>query len=583
MEERDERWRLWCVVVVLLLAGAASAYLRMDATVGDRWVGPLDAAAYANQGRSLAEGDGLFIRYISSFYRPYDPAIWRPDDHWPPAMGIVLAPFFWWFGPTTWTARLVSVLIGTIALPLSVASLAHAVGRRASTTLLAGLLVLHTPEFVKQSVIPMSDLLLATLTATMLACIVRGGRWLWLGGLLAAATWYAKGSQLAMVLVFPALVVAIHGWSVLRAKRLHQAQALLLAGLLPLMALNTAHYGKPILNTQSQAGTYVGYGGWYTDHVKIYWGVEAPQFEDRWNQGWGTYLDRTWYNQRTYFSLLFLGLRQQAHRVGVNEEIETAIAERAVHRVPTWEVALPNATGGLCLLALWLTSIARGVQSIRRDGMDAIRSATWSRQTGVAWMVAIYFGVFASGIIFLWVVVWRYVYPGMAVLTAVSCGLAALYLPRSWSDRALVPFATAALVAVFAGWPVWTMTRGRLEAPQLETTEAEEVASWMSEHHPDGVVMMTHALQMTFYGAPNLRGVVIPKADDPAHLAGVAYYYGVTHMMKRSSLRELEDTWPGVLVWTKGAPKGLRTVDWSKIPMGEIRVPGSDQDLRDAP
>jgi hypothetical protein len=587
--------RSWiAVALVIALAAWLSIDARMDAMAGDRWIGSLDAASYASQGRALAEGDGLYIRYISSFYRPYDPAIWRPDDHWPPAMGIALAPLFWLLGASVETARLGSLLVATAALPMAAAALAGVVGRSATAALVAGLLVMHTPIYVKQSVEPMSDLLLATLTVAMLACVVQGGRWLLLGGFLAAATWYAKGSHLVMAVAFPAMVVAVHGLPALRSRSLMGAQAVLFATLLPLLALNTSHYGTPVLSTQSQAGTYVGYGGWYSEHTRIYWGLDEPQFEDRWSQGLGPYAERAWLNARTYGGMLLAGSPLPQHRIGVgarasrprmvdpHREVGEPRERRGREYFLTPEVALVNAPGALALVVLLLRSLRRGLGALRRRGTEAL-ATPWSRETGLAWMLAVYFGVFAAGIIALWVVVWRYAYPGMVVLTAVSVGLAVPRLRSTADDRGFWFLAGLSTLLVLAGWAGNTVDRADLDPPRTTMSAAEEVARWAAEAHPDGtVIMMHHALQMTFYGPSEVRGVVLPYSEDPAHTLGVAWYYGVSYILDRTgpTVEGVRQAWPDALRPVAGGPAGLLAIDWSAVPEGGVQLPGGDADIR---
>ena len=56
---------------------------------------------------------------VSFFFIPYPREVTHREDHWPPFVAFVAAPFVRIWGPEAWVIKLAPILIGSIGLPLA--------------------------------------------------------------------------------------------------------------------------------------------------------------------------------------------------------------------------------------------------------------------------------------------------------------------------------------------------------------------------------------------------------------------------------------------------------------------------------
>lgn len=177
-----------------------------------QFIGHADEAAYVTMGRSLAQGRGLSVDYVSWFFIPYSPEITRREDHWPPFMGFAIAPFFHFFGDEPWVSKIAPILIGSLGLPLAAAGLGLALSRRGYVALAAGLLMLANTMIFTESLKTLSDIATAALLAAFCAAIIgaRYCKWLHLlAGAFLALTYFSKGSQIVLLGLYPLMVLLI--------------------------------------------------------------------------------------------------------------------------------------------------------------------------------------------------------------------------------------------------------------------------------------------------------------------------------------------------------------------------------------
>ncbi len=79
-----------------------------------------------------------------------------------------------------------------------------------------------------------------------------------------------------------------------------------------------------------------------------------------------------------------------------------------------------------------------------------------------------------------------------------------------------------------------------------------------------------------------MRAVALPWTADPAELLGVAWHYGVTHLVTEpgwAGLAELRKAHPGVLEPVNEELRVYR-VRWKKVPPGGVRLPHGTGDAR---
>ncbi len=221
---RRSRWR-WvgyalhlvaAITVVALIAffGQRQAAEKIETIKPIQFIGHSDEAAYALMGKSLSEGRGIYVNYVSMFFDKYPQTITRREDHWPPFMGAAIAVFFHFMGVHAWVARLPPILFGSIGIPLMTALLVYALCRRWYAGLVAALVIMANADIYTQSVRTLSDGAAAMLVAGFCACIVLAGRRPWFhifAGAFAAAAYYAKGSEMILLALYPLLAVLTCG------------------------------------------------------------------------------------------------------------------------------------------------------------------------------------------------------------------------------------------------------------------------------------------------------------------------------------------------------------------------------------
>ena len=284
---RSSALAIVAAVAVVAAFGCLSAALRFELIALDRTIGRSDTAAYAEMGRSLAAGRGLAVRYISSFYYPYDRAIDRLDDHWPPLMGVLIAPFFATLGVSAANAKIPAVLMGALGLPLAATWLGIAVSRRAWVGVVAGLLMIVNRQVLLESLTTLADVTLAALLTGFCAAMIgaRSRPRLYLvAGLLGALAYYAKLSELILVGLFPVTAFLIAGPRVLRRRWMYAGWGVLVAGILPWQLSNLYQYGSPIHSIHNHVSGFIGLDVWETSHYRPYWGRDLPRTSDRWTK-----------------------------------------------------------------------------------------------------------------------------------------------------------------------------------------------------------------------------------------------------------------------------------------------------------
>lgn len=307
---RSSRLGVIAAFTVVLALGCVSAAARFDVLALDRTIGHSDTAAYAEMGRSLAEGRGLRVGYISSFYYAYDPVIDRRDDHWPPLMGVLIAPFFATLGVSALHAKIPAVLMGALGLPLATTWLGVVVSRRAWVGAAAGLLMIVNRQLFRESLTTLSDVTLAALLTAFCAALVAARarpRAYLAAGALGALAYYAKSSEVMLAGLFPCLALLIAGPRALRQRWMYVGWGLLVAGMLPWQIANLREWGSPLHSAQNHVSGFIGLDVWENRHYHPYWGKDLPTTRDRWTR----YADRYWQlvsrQREEYARLVLLG------------------------------------------------------------------------------------------------------------------------------------------------------------------------------------------------------------------------------------------------------------------------------------
>ncbi|MBY0278635.1 hypothetical protein K2Z84_25155, partial [Candidatus Binatia bacterium] len=147
--------------------------------------------------------------------------------------------------------------------------------------------------------------------------------------------------------------------------------------------------------------------------------------------------------------------------------------------------------------------------------------------------------------------------------------------------------ATAALVALAAlrapELIAWQQTQAGVK-PGFRGTPTERLGTWIARTLPaNAVVMDRQPWELRFYAPSSVKTVAIPYVDDVRTTLGIAYWYGVTHIVPDPARPELtaylERLGPGVS--RLAAPVPVYAIDWSAIPHGDVVLPHQTTDARD--
>lgn len=557
-------------------------------------VGHADEAAYALQARGLALHGSSRVPYVSVFFRRYDPPIWRHDDHWPPLLGWVMAPFFRWQGIDAAVGRSVCVGIGALLLPLAAAALAALACRRGWAAWLAAAAVLADTLVFQESTRMLSDALMTALLLGFAAAVVAGcrrTRWFWLAGACAAGATLAKGSQILLLGLLPAGAVLVGGWRVLRERRLWGGVAIGVALLVPWWITVAREYGSPLHSTQNHVSAYYGLGGgWDESFYRVHWDQPPPTLRDRFADlsVWKAASRR---NAEVFLRSALLGEEATSADWAALGAFGRWVRRTLLCDEPVWQaegratraLARPWRTvwhvvalvWGFGALALWpvirvirrvgagtgaflgLVVLQQALFVILLWSADQIRftlvltpllavlglHAVVASCEAVAWglrSVAKRIGQRFGGVSSLRKVATHWLWLGRTGLSVAAAGV-------------------AVVVAVRGHRPLFDWQLGRTDVRAPETPyypRYHAVAQSLAEAGvgTNAVVMTRNPWELLFYAPDGMRGVGLPYAA-PEELLAVARHYGVTHFVYDCER-------PGLRRFVRNRSEAFRPVAW---------------------
>jgi 4-amino-4-deoxy-L-arabinose transferase-like glycosyltransferase len=668
-DRRASRTAVVAAVAIVLAFGCVSAAARFDAIALDRRIGLSDTAAYAEMGRNLAEGRGLVVRYISTFYYGYDRAIDRLDDHWPPLMGVLIAPFFAVLGVSAFHAKFPAVLMGTLGLPLAATWLGIAVSRRAWVGTVAGLLMIVNRQVFAESLTTLVDVTLAALLTAFCAALIAARsrpRLYVLAGALGVLAYYAKMSEVILVGLFPVLALLITGPRVVKQRWMYAGWAVLAAGILPWQLTNAVVYGSPLHSIQNHVSGFIALDVWEQAHYRPYWGEDLPQTSDRWTKYGERYWPLTRRQREEYVRMVLLGsdtgqadwyrlgpvgtaafallrgasiapsprrtepdtplMKQPEERIDADEARRAAAAwpalwartlsDGATALSSGWRSLLdfivaehratlvPNLLGGLyaaCVLigvplrAWWRGSLAKEIRA-------------WPRSFGIVAALVLLGMIHGILLIYFFSVGARFTFTALPVMAVLGCtGVAAIArriaaalrpmldgrLPDTRALRVrpvtIAGGVATLLLVVFAivrapELIAWQQAQARV-VRGFRATPTEQLGNWIARSLPaDAVVMDRQPWELRFYAPSGVKTVAMPWSPEDVRVTlGIAYWYGVTHVVPDPARPELtaylERLGPGVT--RLAAPVPVYALDWSAIPHGDVLPPHQATDARD--
>lgn len=566
------KYRGGLIVVCTLLALSLPLVFKKIATVRPtRFPGHADEAAYALTGKSLAAGRGFQINFVSHHFIKYPPEITRRDDHWPPFLPMCMAPCFKILGTEVWVGRLPGIIFGTVGLPLAAAALGFAYSRRTYVALGAGALMFTSVPLYTESLKMLCDVPLAMLYAFFAAALLtaaRRPRMHIVAGVLLGAAYYAKGSALVLLPLYPLLAVLVAGPRVLLRRWVWLGPATALLLISPWLIANWRTYGHPLHTTQNFVSGYIGMVDWEVGTYTLYWDRQPPQTSDRWQpQKYPqAYADVVTYNLENIGRALLLGpestrldwwaLGEWATNPGraLDPTLHRKVTPRRTgmlrYPLSIWDLndvpsALVGCTAALYVKAFLLVLLpAAAVLWLYRRLVptpEGTQTQPWFPVGSTLALLVIY-GIQAAFLIYLWNYERRFCLlfvPVVAVLALTGVSLA-LELPLCWCRQWVARWhwvATLVLAVLIGGYvyhyrPQFSAARTRSSwrnYPHVAYAgDTVAMGDYLRQNLPQAVVMARNPWELLYHAAPTNKAVT-PPWGTAEEIFRVARYYGCTH------------------------------------------------------
>lgn len=263
----------------LFLAGILMSIFALFIVGPLQHIGEGDAACYAGMARSLLEGDGLNVGYITSHFYRYG-QLPRPQDQWMPLYSFLIVPFFVVLGKTAVAAKMPSVLISTVLLPVVTMLLTRICTRTRWVAAAAGVTLMVCPAIFFWGLHALSDLTTALFFTLALYFTLQGfvnPRWLLLMGVALGLAFYSKPvTVLALPVFWVCFAFTKKNWKEF-VNPYFLSGALIAAGFVVVWAYRTYRcFGTPFHSSYMPAIACLDYG---ESHIyALHWGPSKPTF-----------------------------------------------------------------------------------------------------------------------------------------------------------------------------------------------------------------------------------------------------------------------------------------------------------------
>ena len=527
---------------MLLLAGLAAFALKCRIAYPIEYVGHADASAYAEMADSLVHGRGLAVDYVSFHFIKYDPGVVRPEDHWPPFHSFLVAPFFLLLGKSAFAAKLPSLLISSLLLPVVGFLLAKRLSGSGVVGFAAGLHLLLHPELFAHSLLCASDLTFAFLLCLGVLFALEGlkdGRYFYPMGVTLGLAYYAKGAALVVIPAFAAFYLICRTRETDR--RFAVGLGLAFLTMSPWFLRNLAHFDSPTFTTQQFIAGYAGYLPWESGTYRLYWGENLPSFQSKLAR-WGIphVVEKTgrFFHQHLWWAFI---------------DIDGSPDRFDARALATCLTGIPAAGA---LLMLFVSSLL-GVRPIASRLPAALSTGLrpWNDpRLHVIWLVPLFLFGFLS---LCWQPINRLVFPATPLIIAAGWaayhGIAHGLLWWTGHRRIIAGAIVLILLALLSHHCVGSIG----EAQRLgrwpygeDGREWMAAGRWIRENLPGSITMTRNPWELHFYSEE--KAIQIPLAG-LKDIVEVGRYYGATHLIPdrhRPSLRR----------WISGELPGLELV-----------------------
>jgi len=566
------RWAL----IALAIMGTILFGVKLWIVYPIKWIGHADAADYAEMADSLIHGRGLSVEYIGYCYfisqRKY-PQITHPDAHYPPLYSFLIVPFFLIFGKRAFAAKIPSLLVSSLGLPIVTYLLARKLTRSSLVGLAAGLAVLVVPKMFRHSLYCLSDLLYTFMVATTILLFLKGleePRWFPIMGISAALSYYAKGSGLVLI---PSYLLA---YLLLRFKvkdRSH-ADRMFAAGLLAILLVlipwfvrNTIHFGNPIFSTQSYAAGYIGYQDWEVGTYSLYKDGNLPNITWKFKKGLNVVMNKTaefykrylwwsffddgrgwgdlrWSEFRTYYTGLPALVGFILFALSALYLMEESVLRKLIS---------PASMRSKAIISSWTMIRLKRIRRIVSTFM-----MIWFEPRLIAFLIPS--GALMTFLSLCWSPIDRLAFPFVPLVIVTGLWTAHRFISLPFPKR----FTWAASLILLIGIAplLWHNSRQIYRDYKNDGYPYHEggvdwmdVAKWLRENAPGAITMTRNPWELHYY--TEQKAIQIPRAD-LKDIVDVMRFYKVTHIIPQLNIRPtlkplVEGKIPGLeLVYRKG-------------------------------
>ena len=552
------------LLVVIVSIGIAVLSLKCSIVYPIEFIGGTDEAAYVGMAVNLANGKGFtndHMQYSYFLSRLKYPEVTHPEAHYPPLYSILIVPFFLTLGKTAFAAKLPSILIGSIFLPVFLYLLTVRLSRSRVTGFAAGLSAMFFPVIFSSSMKAGGDLLFAFMIVASCYFIIKAQdspKYFYTAGVFIGLAYYAKGTGLWIIPAYFIFCVILGGFKILRNRKVWICFVIVFLVMLPWFVRNTIHFGSPIFSTQQYAAGYIGYTDWEEGSYSLHWGKEMPSLFDKLGDaGLKTVGENTWKYFRRYIWWSFMNMRGLSWK---DFEAKEFLAYYA---------GIPAILGLLLFYLSCLYSLLRRPsteQGHEIRGIGRFLKSWHNRDLHILWLLGFFLMTFLA---ICWSPISRLVLPVVVIIMAIGWTTYHVAAKQLFAKTKHPQIMTSCLIAALMMLVLCLSTAEvygdhKRGWPYGETGEARmEAGKWLKENAPGSVVMYREPGGVSFYSEGKALQIPLDELD---RIIMVMKFYKVTHIIPVAipgPLKEPIPRWvlrPATKPLVEGKMPGLKLV-----------------------
>ncbi len=526
------KWTTDPFLVVIVFVGIAVLPFKCSIVYPIEFIGGTDDAAYVGMAVNLANGKGFsndHMQYSFFMSRLKYPEITHPEAHYPPLYSILIIPFFLILGKTAFAAKLPSILIGSIFLPVFLYLLTERLSRSRLTGLAAGLSAMFFPYIFSSSLKAAGDLLFSLTIVASCFFIIKAQdspKFFYPAGVFIGLAYYAKGTGLWIIPAYFMFCVIWGGFKILRSRNVWLCFAIVFLVMLPWFIRNTIHFGNPIFSTQQYTAGYIGYKDWETGSYSLHWGKEMPFLFDKFREaGFERICEKTWDFYGRYFRWAFVDMDLSG----------SSWKHFKAKDFLDYYAGIPAILGLLLFTLSCLYLLLRRASKKQENEETGIGNflAPWhNRNLHILWLLNFFLMSFLA---VCWAPISRLAFPLVVINMAIgwtTYHVAAKQIFAKTKYSHIIPPCLIAglmtLVLCLSAADVYGDYKSR-RGPYGESSEARvEAGKWLKENAPGSVAMYREPGGVSFYSEGKVIQIPLDELD---RIIMVMKFYKVTHII----------------------------------------------------